>query len=201
MSADLPAEVSAQELVGHRDVATTMVYTHVLNRGGRGVRRDRSLGPALVMVVAIGCGQPVSELPAPPPLAQPCAPPPAPGDFVRLHRRLALPLSPAEAEQFRAALEDRYQGMAGLGASVGLAPTVSVIEAATLEEAKKAGACPQVPFGSREDWIAFKTLIAAGDRVVYFRNNDERWRVQAGAEGYAIVRGGKVIGSFLLAMN
>lgn len=43
-----------QELMGHADVRTTMIYTHVLNVGGLGVRSPADMSPALIATRGFG---------------------------------------------------------------------------------------------------------------------------------------------------
>ena len=92
--------------------------------------------------------------------------------------------------------------MSGEGSFVGVLPSATVAEEAALEDIKRCGCCRQVPFGSAYDeWGAFKGWLRAGDFLVYFRNNNDSWRVMGGVEGYAIVRDGKIVRVFYMGMS
>ena len=138
-----------------------------------------SRGWVVGTLVLVGCGAGVREEP--------------------VQEQASASLALANPTQVRALLEQRYQGMSGDGAVLKMAPTIAAIEAVAKHEMREW----QVPINYWEtpEWTEFTSGVRPGDTLVYFRNNRTRWQKQGGAVGYAIVRNGELVRSFLIAQS
>ncbi len=78
--------------------------------------------------------------------------------------------------------------------------TIAEIEAANFPDDD--GRVPHVPFGFANDkWLAFKAKMQPGDKIVDFATSPESWENLAGRAGYALVREGKPVETFVTMMN
>lgn len=58
------------------------------------------------------------------------------------------------------------------------------------------------PFNHQYDrWQELKGMMASGDELWAFCSPAESWRMCAGRQGYAVVRGGQIIGTIITMMN
>jgi hypothetical protein len=126
------------------------------------------------------------------------------------HRGLILPPTPPpiptlsldEANRIRDLLHASGIGTFGEGSAVGGPLTVREIEQRSLREISQCSSCPQVPFGyANAAWKEFKSKVRRGDRIIYFVTDTASWRHLGGREGYALIRGARVVDSILTKMN
>lgn len=61
---------------------------------------------------------------------------------------------------------------------------------------------PQVPFAFMHgEWLSFKSRLRRGDKVVAFSSGKKSWQDLAGESGYAMMRAGCVIETFVTMRN
>jgi integron integrase len=92
---------TVQELLGHKDIRTTMIYTHVMNPTRRRIRSplDATLDPHCIRTPALGVPQPPDQTQPPVGQANPTTPPPS----RHLDRRATIPAttSPLSSRRYR----------------------------------------------------------------------------------------------------
>ena len=102
----------------------------------------------------------------------------------------------------RVALANKYSGQFGAGSWVNGPITIKEAEAEGLRSMEDCPHCPKKPFGyANEKWRVFARQMAPGDCLVSFRNDSAAWESLLGAEGYAIIRGGRLHRVFVTLMS
>ena len=61
---------------------------------------------------------------------------------------------------------------------------------------------PKVPFGfMHAQWVAFKSLVRPGDKIVRYTSSAHSWQHLAGEAGYGLMRSGCLIKTFTTMVN
>lgn len=61
---------------------------------------------------------------------------------------------------------------------------------------------PKVPFGfMHAKWVAFKSLVRPGDKIVRYTSSAHSWQHLAGEAGYGLIRSGCLIKTFTTMVN
>lgn len=61
---------------------------------------------------------------------------------------------------------------------------------------------PKVPFGFiNAEWVAFKSMVRPGDKIVRYSTDKHSWQNLAGESGYALMRSGCLVETFKTMRN
>ncbi len=87
-------------------------------------------------------------------------------------------------------------------AIVGGPMNIAAVEEKSLAEIAACSHCPQKPFGYlNAKWEEFKSEMRPGDCVVFFRSGRTSWNQLMGVEGYALMRGEKLVRKMITGVS